>query len=372
MLYRMVSKAVFAFAFLCGFFSVLELTTVPVAASVPAWGVDGPNSRTADLNVIFQVLHARGVTQYRVGANLTKDTEPYEVQMFQDMVALGKTYGITLKPILFTSFQWGDRTDGGNYPAGDQGALYMQGYYRTYSFVNNFKNDINDWEMGNELNLVARDATGNRLYGKGWTASEFNQPSMNDWAFVLRGMSDAITRINAESGTHLRRTLNTTSTMFGFLDFMASQSVLFEIISYHYYENFGTNPHNYWGGVQPNFDLFQKLGSYNKSVVFNEVNAGEIYKSTYENQAGQPTTETGFKSLNVTLNYLNTQTAANIEYVGLYELLDEPAKAPPENRFGLMYDINTPKIPLYLVSYFAGGSLSSAERQELVDRGFIP
>lgn len=364
MIHRIISKIAIAILLTGGF-------TAPAVATVPAWGVGGPNSRSADINAVFQVLQARGVTQYRTGANLADDTDPYEVQMFKDMVAAAKNYGITLKPILFTPFQWGDRTDGGKYPAGDQAALYLQGYNRVYNFVNNFKYDINDWEMGNEINLIALDSSGNRLYGKGWTASEFDIPSMNDWAAVLLGMSDAITRINAESGTHLRRVLNTTSTMFGFLDFMASKSVLFEVISYHYYERLGTNPHNYWGGVRPNFDLFTELASYNKSVVFNEVNAGEIYDTNYENQAGQPDTETGFKSLNATLNYLNTQTAANIEYVGIYELLDEPSKAPPENRFGLMYDLNTPKISLYLLAYFAGGTLSDAERQELANRGFI-
>jgi hypothetical protein len=372
MIHRLVSKIVIALSLVCGVLGVIDLTTIPALAAIPAWGVGGPNANTSDLNAVFQVLQARGVTQYRVNTNLTNDTDSYEVQMFKDMVALAKTYGITLKPILYTAFTWGDRTDGGKYPAGDSSALYLQGFFRTYNFVNQFKNDINDWEMANELNLRVHDANGSPLYGKGWTASEFDTPLMNDWASVLRGMSDAIDLINSESGTHLRRTLNTTSTMFGFLDFMASKNIVFEVISYHYYEGFGTNPHVYWGGVRPNFDLFQQLASYGKSVVFNEVNAAEIYNSTYENQAGQPVTEKGFKSINAILNYLNTQTAANIEYVGIYELLDEPAKAPPENRFGLMYDINTPKVPLYLLSYFAGGALSSAERQELVNRGFIP
>jgi len=362
---RVISKVTIALALMCG------LVTLPAAAAVPAWGVNDHPTNTTDMVPIFQVLQARGITQYRVDTNLTDDTNSYEVPMFQNMAALAKTYGITLKPILFTAFTWGDRTDGGKYPAGDSTALYLQGFFRTYNFVNALKNDINDWEMENELNLLVHDANGNPLWGQGWTASEFNTPLMNDWASVLQGMSDAIDLINSESGLHLRRTLNTTSTMFGFLDFMASKNVKFEVISYHYYEYLGTNPHDYWGGVRPNFDLFQQLASYNKPVVFNEVNAAEIYESTYENEAGQPVTETGFKSLDATLNYLNTQTAADIEYVGIYELLDEPSKQPPENRFGLMYDLNTPKIPLYLVSYFAGGALSSAERQDLVDRGFI-
>lgn len=365
MIDRVISKVVIAVTLIYG------LITLPAAAAVPAWGANGHPTQTTDWAPIFQVLQARGITQYRVDTNLTDNTDSYEIQMFQNMAALAKTYGITLKPILFTAFAFGDRTDGGKYPAGDSSALYMQGFFRTYTFVNLLKNDINDWEMGNEINLLVRDANGSPLWGKGWTASEFDTPLMNDWASVLKGMSDAIDLINSESGTHLRRTLNTTSTMFGFLDFMASKSIKFEIISYHYYEYLGTNPHVYWGGVRPNFDLFQQLASYNKPVVFNEVNAAEIYESTYENEAGQPVTEAGFKSLDATLNYLNTQTTANIEYVGIYELLDEPSKQPPESHFGLMYDINTPKVPLYLVSYFAGGALSSAERQELINRGFI-
>jgi arabinogalactan endo-1,4-beta-galactosidase len=270
-----------------------------------------------------------------VNADLADDTDPYEVQMYQDMVALAKLYGISLRPILFTPFAFGDRTDQGKYPAGDGDALYQQGYNRTYNFVRNFKQDINEWEMGNEINLLATDSGGNRLYGKGWTASEFDMPTMNDWAALLRGMSDAINRINAENHLHLRKTLNTTSTMFGFLDFMASKGVGFDIISYHYYELLGTDPHNYWGGVRPNFDLFKQLATYHRSVVFNEVNCAEIYNLGYENQAGQPVTETGFSSLNATLNYLKNQEDARIESVSIYELLDEPAKAAPEKRFGL-------------------------------------
>ena len=50
-------------------------------------------------------------------------------------------------------------------------------------------------------------------------------------------------------------------------------------------------------------------------------------------------------------------------------MLDEPAKAPPENRFGLMYDIHTPKVPLYMVSRFAGKALAPHEAEELSKRG---
>lgn len=349
----------------------LSLATFVETASAGSltWGVDGPDGRRADLKAIFEVMRARGLTQYRVGANLARDTDPYEVQMYRDMLALAKTYGITLKPILATPFAWGDRTDGGKYPAGDANALYQQAYSRTYTFVINFKDQIKDWEMGNEINLLALDSSGKKLYGRGWTAEEFDMPVMNDWVAVLKGMSDAIDKINLENGTHLRRVLNTTSTMFGFLDFMASKGVGFDVISYHYYEVLTQNPNRAWGGSRQAYNLFKKLGSYGKPVVFNEVNCGEIYKPAYENEAGKPLTEACYKSLHTTLSFIANQVDADVESVLIYELFDEPKKAPPENRFGLMYDLKTPKIPLYMVSRFAGKELAPHEAEELKRRG---
>jgi hypothetical protein len=53
----------------------------------------------------------------------------------------------------------------------------------------------------------------------------------------------------------------------------------------------------------------------------------------------------------------------------VYELFDEPQKKPPENRFGLMYEIDRPKVALFLLSEFAGGRLSAEESTELRTRG---
>jgi hypothetical protein len=160
--------------------------------------------------------------------------------------------------------------------------------------------------------------------------------------------------------------------MFGFLDFMASKGVKFEVISYHYYEHFGTSPHHYYGHREEGgFDLFRRLAEYKRPVVFNELNCAEIYDSDYENEAGKPKTETCFKNLHATLKYFNEQKDLKIESVDIYELLDEPSKAPPENRFGLMYDIHHPKIPLYILTSFAGGALYPAEKRELINRGLL-
>lgn len=374
--------------------STATTTSTPTMPSVPtptqptasaptkpaiAWGVNGhayyaqSNNGVPDLSTlatIFKTLKQRNLTSYRTGANLAYDTDPYAVADFAQTVSLAKTYGIKLQVVLALPFSWGDRTDHGRYPAGDRDALYQQGFNRTYNFVKNFRNDVTEWELENEINLLNRDASGNPLWGKGWTAAEFDTPTMNDWASLLRGMSDAIDKINLQHGLHLRKILNTTSTMFGFLDFMASRGVEFDVISYHYYESEDTNPHNYWGGVRPNFDLFKELAAYHKSVLFNEVNCSEIYNANFENTVGQPLTEKCFRSFNKNLDYIKTQTDAPIEAVNAYELLDEPQKQGAERYFGLMYDLNTPKVELYIATKYAGGALTPAESQELAKRGF--
>jgi hypothetical protein len=68
---------------------------------------------------------------------------------------------------------------------------------------------------------------------------------------------------------------------------------------------------------------------------------------------------------------LRSQTIANIESIHVYELLDEPTKAAPENRFGLMYNLTTPKIHLALASAFAGGYLTAQEQLAITSRGLL-
>jgi hypothetical protein len=70
------------------------------------------------------------------------------------------------------------------------------------------------------------------------------------------------------------------------------------------------------------------------------------------------------------LTAIRDQKDVVVDSVNIYQIVDEPGKKPPENRFGLMYDLNRPKVALYLVSRFAGGKLTPAEADELQKRGF--
>jgi hypothetical protein len=68
---------------------------------------------------------------------------------------------------------------------------------------------------------------------------------------------------------------------------------------------------------------------------------------------------------------LYSQTECQLESVVFYELLDAPSKPAPENRFGLMFNLDTPKDMLYLATALAGGTLSSAERSAITSRGLL-
>ncbi len=335
----------------------------------PAYGTDGPAYRDPVIMAkAFGRMKQFGLTRYRFDANLAADTDPYEADLVRSMLVSAKPYGVSLAPIIQVPFQWGDRTDAGKYPKGDADALYQQGFNRTYAFVKQFGGSITDWELGNELNLrVVKN--GSPLFGWGWTAAEFDTPLMSDWAQVLKGESDAIDKLNRENGWHLRKVLNTTSTMFGFLDYIAGKGVGFDVISYHYYETGATNPSAYWGGSRPTFNLFVKLASYGKPVQVNEVNCAEIYQPAFENERHKPVTEACYASLHKILSYLDGQKVANIEAVNIYELVDELTKGAPENRFGIMYDLNTAKLSAWIVALHAGATVNSDAAADLKRRG---
>jgi hypothetical protein len=117
--------------------------------------------------------------------------------------------------------------------------------------------------------------------------------------------------------------------------------------------------------------MLSQLAKFSRPVHINEFNCGEIYTIDYENQEGSPKTETCLKSLAKHLKELRSQTTANIETIHFYEMFDEPHKAGPENKFGLLYDKSRAKPILYLAGAFAGGTVTSAERNEITRRGLM-
>ncbi len=238
---------------------------------------------------------------------------------------------------------------------------------------------VRDFELQNEVSLyenINPDDDPNKSYG--------GMPCARMQAANMRGMLRAITE-RRKAGAPLRVIVGATGRSFGFLRFMQEERVEFDVVGYHAYPAEGHEPldsDRYFGAGGP----LGQLVEFHRPIHINEFNCAEIYwgtgdlaeKASYENEAGQPVTELCLRSLVKHLKeiakYRSPYEDAFVESVHFYEMWDEPydygdaeptEKAPPENRFGLTYNIDSPKVHLYLASAFAGGALSDAEKLEL-------
>ena len=247
-------------------------------------------------------------------------------------------------------------------------------YNETRPQINATKDLLHDFELQNEVTLYPNiKAVGTT----GQNASDYDVPCGRMQAAVLRGMSRAIADVRREAGLPLRIIVGTTDRSFGFIRFMQQQKVALDVVGYHIYPWEQNKPLDKDPWFGPGGALGQ-LGRFLLPVRINEYNAGEIYSGAgshsatppYENAAGQPVTEQGFRSVHTHLQEIVLNTVANVEAVLFYEIWDEPGKEAPENRFGLFYDsaMASPKVTLLLASCFAGGSLAPAERDLLVQR----
>ncbi|MBO9099496.1 MULTISPECIES: glycosyl hydrolase 53 family protein [unclassified Rhizobium] len=339
------------------------------AKSKMTWGVNGPSvlENNRDYLKAFAVMKQRGLTTYRINLNLTATT-PDAGNNLAEMISGAKKYNIKLKPILFTAFQWEDSLGKSEGMPTRRKAIYDDAYARTYEVVKRFRADITDWEMGNEIDLKTRFDNGNKDIGppESWKAQTFNTPRMLDWASLLRGQSDAIVAVNKEFGTHLRSVLNVAQLQFGFLNFMIDQRVAFDVISYHYYEKLGTDMTAHWNGSEEKVNLFKVLASFHRPIIINETNCGEIYDRDYQNVPGGNLNTECLRSFNNILSAIANQTEADIEGVEAYTLIDLPQQTSPiERRFGLMYDLDHPKLSLAILAQYAGGLVTHDESREL-------
>jgi hypothetical protein len=333
-------------------------TASPSAAKPWSWGVGGhplSGGVWGDPATQMTTMAQRGLTTYRFDVPLTKD-KPNAIADVRKLLALAKPKGITLHPILYVPFTWGDATDGGKYPTTEAG-LEAQGYDRVLPIVTEFASQINDWELQNELSLLPKFKSGD-----GSAASDYATPLARQWAAVLRGMARAVHDVRAKTGRPLRTVVNTVYADFGFIPFLEAQGVQVDKLAYHYYYSATTNPYKL---VVPkgSVDLFEELRKIGKPIIINEFNAAEIY-APLKNQAYDDAN--ALLSMKTHLDYLVAQTTAPIEGLEFYELYDEPAKNAAESNFGLMKNARQPKTQMLLVAVYTCGKLSASEKKQLI------
>jgi hypothetical protein len=339
----------------------------PTPAATPAAGPFnlGVNVHTGGSSIsqnaqIAAILQARNFKRIRMDYFHDLDqTLP------RDLITRIKAYGGSVEVSLQISYQW-DYT-----VYTDLAAVQAQAYREAYAAVDAMKDVVHDFELLNEVQLRPEIQAAVPWNTAGTSKTPYqNKPAMANLAAILRGMANAIHDVGAKSALPLRVVMGVIGRDFGLLSYLRDEGVQWDVTGYHVYphERAADLRTDTWYG--PGGPLVQ-LGAFGKPVTLNEFNAAEIYDAGYENASGQPLTESGLRSIARHMLELYSQTECQLESVVFYELLDERSKPAPENRFGLMFNLDAPKDSLYLVTALAGGALSSAERTAITSRGLL-
>ncbi|GAB2592957.1 hypothetical protein GCM10027034_27190 [Ramlibacter solisilvae] len=279
---------------------------------------------------------------------------------FRDQVQQIRANGGSVQVALQVSYQW-DHSCNPNLAFVEQDA-----YDQAARLVNAVKDIVHDFELLNETQLrpeIRQEVPWNSVGTD--PAPYAGKPCVATLAAVLRGMARAIRDVAASSGLPLRVILGTVGRDFGFLTFMQQQGVPWDVTGFHVLPRQGdasllSDP--WWGPGGP----LAQLARFGKPVHLNEFNCGEVFDGVDDG-----TTQACLRSLARHLKELRSQAIVDLESIHFYELRDEPEKPAPENRFGLMVDLDRPKVLLYLAAAFAGGALSAPERAELTARNLL-
>lgn len=277
-------------------------------------GVNGHEGRSsypaAQMEDRIAMLAKANLKSYRtdVGTGYLDNTSE-----MNRLIGLCQKYGVTLRPMI--------------YPTTEANA---------YKYAKAYGDRVKVWEIGNEVNLKGKDAA----------------PALIDqMVATYKGMK----RASDELGLGLKFTINVTAcnsanangTCYGdkggdiwFLEMARARGFLFDYVSFHYYAYMGEK--GYW------YDMYfgqivaicQKYGA---KVFFNEMNAGEVYKSG--TTGNEQTTADSFRQfLNEAQKYKDY-----ISEINVYELFDEPAMEGQEAHFGIRVDLSNKK-PLWDVA----------------------
>ena len=245
-------------------------------------------------------------------------------------------------------------------------------YNKAYATVGYYKDLVKDFEVLNEVQLdpyIQPEVPWNQQGDS--TAGYYGKPCVARMTAVIKG----ITRAIRAHGPGSRVIAGVVGRDYGWLYYLRENGIDWDVTGTHVYVGVNNDllADTYFGPLKlgPR-TLFPSLARFGKPITINEFNCKEIYRGVgYKNTAGDPITEQCVVAIKRRLDDIKSNTQGTIESVVYYELWDEPQKSVPEDRFGLMYNVNQPKTQLYLASAYAGGNLSPAEQYEVTRRGLL-
>jgi hypothetical protein len=343
----------------------LNMSLAPSASAAAAPFQVGVNiheggTSTAQNSTIANVMQNRNFRAARM------DVFQVDHTMVRDQVTKIRANGGVVEGVALIAFQ----DDHTVYPDVSHSAIQAAAYSQTFLMVDELKDVIQDWELLNEITLRSECQAAVAANAGSSSASYAGFTAYSSIAAVCRGMSNAIHDIGSDgAGNSLRVILGTVGRDWGFLSYMETQSVTFELVGWHVYPANAEDSLliDTWYGFGTS-DAMTRLAAFTRPVTINEFHSSEIFTATYQNSIGDILTETGWDGITKHMKILYSQSTADIERIHFYELRDNIGQAPPLERFGLMFSLDNPKPSLYIATAFAGGNLTTAEQLEVTSR----
>jgi hypothetical protein len=298
------------------FFAMTLVAFVPRSAAREQmiWGVNGhPLVSYPGLTYEQQLDLVRdlGMTSYRVDVPSTD-----KVSGLKTLIDLAKPRGIDILPVLAPNLDLDKETVEDLYEKAHAFAVY---------YVSRFKDDIDVWELGNELEnyaiIKACEMRDNGVqYNCDWGPAggvaplDYFGPRWAKVSAVLKGMSDGVISVDPT----IRKAMGTAGWgHIGAFERMRQDGIRWDISVWHMY---GEDPA--WA--------FEKLAKYGKPIWVTEFNHPLGSKQGVVKQA------IGLK--NSMTRLLELRGKFNIQAAHIYELLDETYWAPDFEAFmGLIY-----------------------------------
>jgi hypothetical protein len=280
--------------------------------------------------------------------------------MMRDQIAKINAAGGKVQLIVHSSREWTNNC------TEDLASVEQDEYNKAYAAVGYYKDLVQDFEVLNEVQLdpyikaeVPWNAQGDN------TAGYYGKACVARITAVIKG----ITRAIRAQGAGLRVITGVVGRDYGWLYYLRQNGIDWDVTGTHVYLGVNNNilTDTYFGPLT----LFPSLARFGKPITINEFNCNEIYNSGYENTAGAPLTEECLVAVKRRIDEIKANTSGTIESVLHYEMWDQTQNAAPDNHWGLVYDLAHPKVNLFLMSAYAGGSITSAEQYELTRRGLL-
>ncbi len=252
----------------------------------------------------FRQVKELGLTDVRI------DYDPKNQPMNDLAVKLAKENGLNL--IFVIPFGPNDIFSDGN--------LYQNSYDYVAAIVNKYKNDIDIWQLANEVASVAL------VDGNHHGADKVDYPAAKYKA--VSTWLKAATKAVKDNDATAKRLINDQWIHTGFFDMITADKIEFEILGWNWFSDMGTNMEKVVidSKTKQSYALLAKLKSYKKEIWLTEVNR------RLGSTGGKEKDQADFIQYMAEASYKNTAVGGYLVYL----MLDDQTASAQESGYSLI------------------------------------